>query len=58
VSSARPGPRSGAAAYVEGSELGGALAQLSLNLGCIVLAGISTLVLLRYFFRRRLLRAV
>jgi uncharacterized hydrophobic protein (TIGR00271 family) len=43
-----------AAAYTDWSELEGALAQLGLNLACIVLAGSVTLRVLRLGFRRRL----
>jgi uncharacterized membrane protein len=43
-----------ATAYADWSELGGALAQLALNLACIVVAGTTTLALQRLAFRRRL----
>jgi uncharacterized hydrophobic protein (TIGR00271 family) len=46
-----------AAAYANWSEFRGALAQLSLNLGCIVVAGVATLAAQRAFFARRLHRA-
>jgi uncharacterized hydrophobic protein (TIGR00271 family) len=46
-----------AAAYADWSELRGALAQLGLNLACIILAGIATLRAQRLFFARRLRRA-
>jgi len=46
-----------AAAYADWSELRGALAQLGLNLACIVLAGVATLTAQRLFFARRLRRA-
>ena len=46
-----------AAAYSTWSEVRGALAQLVLNLACIVLGGSATLVLQRGAFRRRLGRA-
>jgi uncharacterized hydrophobic protein (TIGR00271 family) len=46
-----------AAAYADWSEVGGALAQLGLNLGCIVLAGVTTLAVQRRGFARRLRRA-
>jgi uncharacterized hydrophobic protein (TIGR00271 family) len=46
-----------AAAYADWSELRGALAQLGLNLACIVLAGVATLAAQRLFFARRLRRA-
>jgi uncharacterized hydrophobic protein (TIGR00271 family) len=45
-----------AAAYADWPELGGALAQLGLNLGCIVLAGVTTLTVQRRGFARRLRR--
>ena len=43
-----------ATAYADWSELGGALAQLGLNLACIIVAGTTTLALQRLAFRRRL----
>ena len=46
-----------AAAYSSWSEVRGALAQLGLNLACIVVGGLGTLVLQRSAFRRRLARA-
>jgi uncharacterized hydrophobic protein (TIGR00271 family) len=46
-----------AAAYGNWSEFRGALAQLTLNLGCIVVAGVATLAAQRAFFARRLRRA-
>jgi uncharacterized hydrophobic protein (TIGR00271 family) len=46
-----------AAAYGDGSELRGALAQLGINLACIVLAGVATLAAQRALFARRLRRA-
>jgi uncharacterized hydrophobic protein (TIGR00271 family) len=46
-----------AAAYADWSELGGALAQLGINLSCIVLAGVATLTAQRLGFIRRLRRA-
>jgi uncharacterized hydrophobic protein (TIGR00271 family) len=46
-----------AAAYADWSELRGALAQLGLNLTCIVFAGIVTLTAQRVGFARRLRRA-
>jgi uncharacterized hydrophobic protein (TIGR00271 family) len=46
-----------ATAYTDWSEAGGALAQLVLNLACIVAAGTATLALQRLAFRRRLHRA-
>jgi uncharacterized hydrophobic protein (TIGR00271 family) len=46
-----------AAAYTDWSELGGALAQLGLNLACIVVAGVATLTVQRLGFIRRLRRA-
>jgi uncharacterized hydrophobic protein (TIGR00271 family) len=45
-----------ATAYADWSELGGALAQLGLNLACIVVAGTATLALQRLAFSRRLER--
>jgi uncharacterized hydrophobic protein (TIGR00271 family) len=42
-----------ASAYGDWSEVGGALAQLGLNLACIVTAVVATLSLLRWFYRRR-----
>jgi uncharacterized hydrophobic protein (TIGR00271 family) len=48
-----------AAAYGDGSEVGGAAAQLGVNLASIVVAGVATLALQRSFYarrRRRLLR--
>jgi len=47
-----------AAAYADWSELGGALAQLGLNLACLILAGTATLTVQRQLFRRRLRGAV
>lgn len=44
-------------AYADWSELRGALAQLGLNLACIVVAGVATLAAQRLLFRRRLHRA-
>jgi hypothetical protein len=46
-----------ATASADGAELGGALAQLGLNPGCIVVAGTATLALQRLAFSRRLDRA-
>jgi hypothetical protein len=46
-----------ATAYSDGSELKGALAQLGINLSCIVLAGVATLAAQRLGFTRRLRRA-
>jgi uncharacterized hydrophobic protein (TIGR00271 family) len=46
-----------AAAYANWSELRGALAQLALNLACIVIAGVATLTVQRLGFIRRLRRA-
>ena len=46
-----------AAAYADWPELRGALSQLVLNLGCIVLAGVATLTVQRLAFNRRLRRA-
>jgi uncharacterized hydrophobic protein (TIGR00271 family) len=46
-----------AAAYGDGSELQGALAQLGINLACIVVAGVATLGAQRALFARRLRRA-
>jgi uncharacterized hydrophobic protein (TIGR00271 family) len=46
-----------AAGYADWSELRGALAQLGLNLACIVLAGVATLTAQRLLFARRLRRA-
>jgi uncharacterized hydrophobic protein (TIGR00271 family) len=46
-----------AAAYGDGSELRGALAQLGINLACIVLAGAATLAAQRALFARRRRRA-
>jgi uncharacterized hydrophobic protein (TIGR00271 family) len=46
-----------AAAYADWSELGGAVAQLGINLSCIVLAGVATLTTQRLGFIRRLRRA-
>ena len=46
-----------AAAYKDWDEFGGALAQLTINLTCIVLAGIVTLSLQRAGYARRLSRA-
>ena len=46
-----------AAAYRDWQELRGALAQLLLNLACIVAAGVATLLAQRYAFARRLRRA-
>ena len=46
-----------ATAYADWEELVGALAQLGLNLACIVGAGTATLALQRGAFRRRLDRA-
>lgn len=45
-----------AIAYTDGSEFKGALAQLGLNLFCIVVAGTATLAVQRRGFRQRLLR--
>jgi uncharacterized hydrophobic protein (TIGR00271 family) len=42
-----------AAAYGDWDEFGGALAQLGINLACITAAGIATLGLQRYLYRRR-----
>jgi uncharacterized hydrophobic protein (TIGR00271 family) len=42
-----------AAAYGDGSEWRGAMAQLSLNLTMIILAGVGTLFVQRLFYRRR-----
>jgi uncharacterized membrane protein len=42
-----------AAAYGDWNEVGGAAAQLALNLVCIVVAGVVTLALQRYLYRRR-----
>jgi uncharacterized hydrophobic protein (TIGR00271 family) len=47
-----------ASAYGDWSEFGGALAQLGINLSCVVLAGIATLMLLRSFYARRRRRHV
>jgi len=46
-----------AAAYRDWSELRGALAQLSINLACIVIGGVATLAAQRLGFSRRLRRA-
>jgi uncharacterized hydrophobic protein (TIGR00271 family) len=46
-----------AAAYRDWSELRGALAQLLINLACIILAGVATLLAQRVAFDRRLRRA-
>lgn len=46
-----------AAAYSTWSEVRGALAQLLLNLACIVVGGVTTLAIQRLGFRRRLNRA-
>lgn len=43
-----------AAAYGDWSEFRGALAQLGINLLCLIAAGVSTLTLQRAFFERRL----
>jgi uncharacterized hydrophobic protein (TIGR00271 family) len=45
-----------AAAFGDWSEWGGAMGQLSLNLGAIFLAGIGTLYLQRWLYRRRRVR--
>ena len=45
-----------AAAYSTWSEVRGALAQLGLNLACIVVGGLGTLLLQRMAYRRRLAR--
>jgi hypothetical protein len=42
-----------AAAYADWKELGGALAQLGINLTCLTAAGIATLGLLRRLYERR-----
>jgi len=42
-----------AAAYGDGSEWRGAMAQLSVNLAMIVLAGVGTLYVQRLLYRRR-----
>jgi uncharacterized hydrophobic protein (TIGR00271 family) len=42
-----------AAAYADWDEFGGALAQLTINLGSIVVAGVATLALQRAAYRRR-----
>jgi uncharacterized hydrophobic protein (TIGR00271 family) len=42
-----------ATAYADWDEVGGAAAQLALNLSCIVIAGIGTLTLQRRFYTRR-----
>ncbi len=42
-----------ASAYGEWDEVGGAAAQLALNLLCIVTAVVATLSLQRWFYRRR-----
>ena len=42
-----------AAAYGEWSECGGALAQLAINLGCLIIAGIATLSVQRIVYERR-----
>ena len=42
-----------AAAYADWDEVGGAAAQLGLNLTCIIIAGIATLALQRRFYTRR-----
>jgi uncharacterized hydrophobic protein (TIGR00271 family) len=42
-----------AAAYGDWHDFGGALAQLGINLTCVVLSGIATLALLRVFYARR-----
>ena len=42
-----------AAAYGDWHEFGGALAQLGINLTCVVVAGIATLAFLRLFYSRR-----
>ncbi len=42
-----------ATAYGDWDEVGGAVAQLGLNLACIVVAGIATLALQRHLYRRR-----
>ena len=47
-----------ATAYGDWHEVGGAAAQLGLNLACIVVAGIATLTLQRRLYRRRLDRAL
>jgi uncharacterized hydrophobic protein (TIGR00271 family) len=46
-----------AAAYSDWHELRGALAQLAINLACLVTAGVTTLAVQRLAFRRRLVRA-
>ena len=46
-----------AAAYRDWTELRGALAQLLINLVCIVAAGVATLLAQRLAFARRLRRA-
>ena len=45
-----------AAAYRDWSELRGALAQLAINLTCIVLSGVTTLAVQRLGYIRRLRR--
>ncbi len=47
-----------ATAYGDWHEVGGAAAQLGLNLACIIVAGIATLTLQRRLYRRRLDRAL
>lgn len=42
-----------AAAYADWNEFGGALAQLGINLACVILAGIATLATQRAFYDRR-----
>ena len=42
-----------ATAYADWEELGGALAQLVINLTCLTVSGIATLGLLRVFYERR-----
>ena len=42
-----------AAAYADWEELGGALAQLLINLTCLTVSGIATLGVLRRFYERR-----
>ncbi len=42
-----------AAEYADWEEMGGALAQLGINLTCLTLSGIATLGLLRALYERR-----